>query len=128
MLRRKPYPIPKNGAQSESLKIPTLLGFWCGDLPQQRHGLRTSGCVQGIVGPFSLLAAGHYTGFAQYFHMIGQAGLGKLQLILELAGAELTTAKQFQNFQSVGVTKRLENPSLLLIYCLHPVHPQIKNF
>ena len=114
--------------QSDMLTVRALPVFRRGDLPQQCQCQITAGGVEGIVGPFALLAAGHHTGFAQYFHMIGQAGLGKLQLILELAGAKLTAAKQFQNFQTVGVTKRLENPSLLLIYCLHPVHPQIKNF
>ena len=74
--------------------------------------LPTIGLVQGVIHPSAFFSAVNQTGLTEYFHVVGQGGLGEMEIFQKHAGASFALLKQFDNAKAAFIGDGLQHDDL----------------
>lgn len=89
-----------------------------------RFGIIRTCLGNGIVHPFSLLAANYNAGITQDLHVVRERRLGYIQFFQQFARTLLTRTEHLQHTNAVFIPKRLEhgnNVPCLQFICSPPI-------
>ena len=70
------------------------------------------GLIQGVVHPSAFFSAVDQTGLTEYFHVVGQGGLGEMEIFQKHAGASFALLKQFDNAKAAFIGDGLQHDDL----------------
>jgi hypothetical protein len=84
-------------------------------LGQKIDGIFTAFGINAVVGPFSNFTAFDDAGFAEYFHVVREGGLGHSGAFNQLAGALLAILQKLQNSLPPFIAEGLKDNGSLFV-------------
>ena len=85
-----------------------LRSFSAFGIAQIGYEFAQKGAVQRIVRPLPIFPRRNYSAVAKYLHMMGERGLGNIQIFKNFTRAQLAAAQHFKDFDARFISQRFK--------------------